>query len=132
MIHVHGLTLVAGDWEMGSVWRSKAASCTCGPCVLAGQLLIVLLAFMLLQVEHPVTEGITDTNIPSIQLMVGMGIPLQRIGCVRSTFNKDPNVSLVCLRVHQSRSRTGLPIYVSLLTGCMHVSHSNAVMCVDT
>jgi biotin carboxylase len=46
-----------------------------------------------LQVEHPVTEGITETNIPSIQLMVGMGIPLWRIACVRATFNKDPNVS---------------------------------------
>lgn len=43
-----------------------------------------------LQVEHPVTEGITETNIPSIQLMVGMGIPLWRIPCIRNTFNKDP------------------------------------------
>jgi acetyl-CoA carboxylase/biotin carboxylase 1 len=46
-----------------------------------------------LQVEHPVTEGITETNIPSIQLMVGMGIPLWRIPCLRATFNKDPYVS---------------------------------------
>lgn len=44
---------------------------------------------VLLQVEHPVTEGITDTNIPSIQLMVGMGIPLWRIPGIRNTFNKD-------------------------------------------
>jgi hypothetical protein len=43
-----------------------------------------------------VTEGITETNIPSIQLMVGMGIPLWRIACVRATFNKDPNVRLGC------------------------------------
>lgn len=43
-----------------------------------------------LQVEHPVTEGITDTNIPSIQLMVGMGIPLWRIPALRATFTKDP------------------------------------------
>lgn len=50
-------------------------------------------AVLYMQVEHPVTEGITDTNIPSIQLMVGMGIPLWRIPCVRATFNKDPNVS---------------------------------------
>lgn len=46
------------------------------------------------QVEHPVTEGITETNIPSIQLMIGMGIPLWRIACIRATFNKDPNVSV--------------------------------------
>lgn len=39
------------------------------------------------------TEGITDTNIPSIQLMVGMGIPLWRIPCLRATYNKEPNVS---------------------------------------
>jgi hypothetical protein len=43
-----------------------------------------------------VTEGITETNIPSIQLMVGMGIPLWRIACVRATFNKDPNVRGGC------------------------------------
>lgn len=36
------------------------------------------------------TEGITDTNIPSIQLMIGMGIPLWRIPVLRATFNKDP------------------------------------------
>lgn len=46
----------------------------------------------LVQVEHPVTEGITDTNIPSIQLMIGMGIPLWNIPCLRATYNKDPNV----------------------------------------
>eukprot|EP00879_Flechtneria_rotunda_P003437 GHRR01003666.1.p1 GENE.GHRR01003666.1~~GHRR01003666.1.p1 ORF type:complete len:1583 (+),score=615.48 GHRR01003666.1:404-5152(+) len=44
-----------------------------------------------LQVEHPVTEGITDTNIPSIQLMIGMAIPLWRIPGMRATFSKDPN-----------------------------------------
>lgn len=38
------------------------------------------------------TEGITETNIPSIQLMVGMGIPLYRIACLRATYNKDPKV----------------------------------------
>lgn len=47
------------------------------------------------------TEGITDTNIPSIQLMVGMGIPLWRIPCIRATFSKDPNVSVFwhCQRI---------------------------------
>lgn len=43
------------------------------------------------QVEHPVTEGITDTNIPSIQLMIGMGIPLWRIPGLRASFNKEPS-----------------------------------------
>ena len=32
-----------------------------------------------LQVEHPVTEGITGTNIPSLQLMIAMGIDLTKI-----------------------------------------------------
>ncbi|KAF6253758.1 carboxyl transferase domain-containing protein [Scenedesmus sp. NREL 46B-D3] len=43
-----------------------------------------------LQVEHPVTEGITETNIPSIQLMVGMGIPLWRMPELRASFDQDP------------------------------------------
>jgi acetyl-CoA carboxylase/biotin carboxylase 1 len=37
-----------------------------------------------LQVEHPVTEGITGVNMPATQLQVAMGIPLNRIpqwGC---------------------------------------------------
>jgi biotin carboxylase len=41
-------------------------------------------------VEHPVTEGITETNIPSIQLMVGMGIPLWRMPELRTSFDQDP------------------------------------------
>ncbi|KAL0482923.1 acetyl-CoA carboxylase [Acrasis kona] len=36
-----------------------------------------------LQVEHPVTEWITQTNIPSIQLQVAMGIPLSNIPDIR-------------------------------------------------
>jgi acetyl-CoA carboxylase/biotin carboxylase 1 len=43
-----------------------------------------------MQVEHPVTEGITETNIPSIQLMVGMGIPLWRMPELRTSFDQDP------------------------------------------
>ncbi|KIY93907.1 biotin carboxylase [Monoraphidium neglectum] len=39
-----------------------------------------------LQVEHPVTEGITNVNIPSVQLLIGMGVPLWRIPQVRATF----------------------------------------------
>lgn len=30
------------------------------------------------QVEHPVTEWISNVNIPSVQLMVACGVPLYR------------------------------------------------------
>lgn len=43
-----------------------------------------------LQVEHPVTEGVTMTNIPSIQLNVAMGIPLHRIPDVRRFYGLEP------------------------------------------
>jgi len=39
-----------------------------------------------LQVEHPVTEGITNVNIPSVQLLIGMGVPLWRIPQIRAMF----------------------------------------------
>ena len=43
-----------------------------------------------LQVEHPVTEWISGVNLPSCQLMVGMGIPLDRIPDIRRLFGRDP------------------------------------------
>lgn len=43
-----------------------------------------------LQVEHPVTEGITNVNLPACQVMVGMGIPLHRIPDIRSLFLQNP------------------------------------------
>eukprot|EP00934_Nitzschia_sp_Nitz4_P007784 Nitzschia sp. Nitz4//scaffold73_size107353//70390//77204//NITZ4_004327-RA/size107353-processed-gene-0.30-mRNA-1//-1//CDS//3329557497//7774//frame0 len=42
-----------------------------------------------LQVEHPVTEGITDVNLPATQLQVAMGIPLYNIPQIRALYGKD-------------------------------------------
>eukprot|EP00522_Entomoneis_paludosa_P016513 CAMPEP_0172450434 /NCGR_PEP_ID=MMETSP1065-20121228/8763_1 /TAXON_ID=265537 /ORGANISM="Amphiprora paludosa, Strain CCMP125" /LENGTH=2096 /DNA_ID=CAMNT_0013202215 /DNA_START=2922 /DNA_END=9212 /DNA_ORIENTATION=- len=42
-----------------------------------------------LQVEHPVTEGITDVNMPATQLQVAMGIPLYNIPQVRSFYSRE-------------------------------------------
>ncbi|KAK8791101.1 hypothetical protein WA158_005732 [Blastocystis sp. Blastoise] len=41
-----------------------------------------------LQVEHPVTEMITDVNLPAVQLQIAMGIPLYAIPCIRNLYNK--------------------------------------------
>ena len=41
-----------------------------------------------LQVEHPVTEGITDVNMPATQLQVAMGIPLYNIPQIRRFYGK--------------------------------------------
>ena len=37
-----------------------------------------------LQVEHPVTEGITGMNIPSLQLMVAMGVDITKVKSARA------------------------------------------------
>ena len=44
-----------------------------------------------LQVEHPVTEWISGVNIPSCQVMIGMGIPLWRIPDIRRLYKKSPH-----------------------------------------
>mmetsp|Transcript_9843 Transcript_9843/g.16193 ORF Transcript_9843/g.16193 Transcript_9843/m.16193 type:complete len:2349 (-) Transcript_9843:1208-8254(-) len=44
-----------------------------------------------LQVEHPVTEWISDVNLPATQLMVAMGIPLHRIPSIRRMYGEDPS-----------------------------------------
>ena len=36
------------------------------------------------------TEWISGVNIPSCQLMIGMGVPLYRIPDIRRLFGKDP------------------------------------------
>ena len=42
-----------------------------------------------LQVEHPVTEGITLVNLPATQLQVAMGIPLNKIPQIRRLYAKE-------------------------------------------
>jgi len=44
-----------------------------------------------LQVEHPVTEGITGINVPATQLQVAMGIPLTSIPDVQRFYKRDPS-----------------------------------------
>lgn len=41
-----------------------------------------------LQVEHPVTEGITGVNMPATQLQVAMGIPLHNIPEIRRFYGR--------------------------------------------
>jgi acetyl-CoA carboxylase/biotin carboxylase 1 len=41
-----------------------------------------------LQVEHPVTEGITGVNMPATQLQVAMGIPLNKIPEIRRFYGR--------------------------------------------
>jgi len=41
-----------------------------------------------LQVEHPCTELISETNLPACQLLVGMGVSLHKIPCIRTLFNR--------------------------------------------
>jgi len=42
-----------------------------------------------LQVEHPVTEGITGVNLPATQLQIAMGIPLCAIPDIRRFYGLD-------------------------------------------
>lgn len=46
------------------------------------------------QVEHPVTEWITNVNIPACQLLIGMGVALHRIPDIRRLFGKDAQDAL--------------------------------------
>ena len=42
-----------------------------------------------LQVEHPVTEMITNVNLPAAQLQVAMGIPLDNIPEIRTLYGRN-------------------------------------------
>eukprot|EP00970_Alexandrium_tamarense_P005314 scaffold858_cov193-Alexandrium_tamarense.AAC.12 len=42
-----------------------------------------------LQVEHPVTEGITYANLPATQLQVAMGIPLSNMPDIRRLYGRE-------------------------------------------
>ena len=42
-----------------------------------------------LQVEHPVTEMITNVNLPAAQLQIAMGIPLYCIPDIRRLYGED-------------------------------------------
>jgi len=44
-----------------------------------------------LQVEHPVTEGITGVSLPASQIQIAMGIPLYNLPEVRSFYGEDPD-----------------------------------------
>ncbi|XP_021953724.1 acetyl-CoA carboxylase isoform X2 [Folsomia candida] len=43
-----------------------------------------------LQVEHPCTEMVADVNLPACQLQIAMGIPLNRIKCIRMLYGENP------------------------------------------
>ena len=43
-----------------------------------------------LQVEHPVTEGITGVSLPGTQIQIAMGIPLYNVPEVRKFYGEDP------------------------------------------
>jgi len=44
-----------------------------------------------LQVEHPVTEGLTGVSVPATQLQVAMGIPLNKVPSIREFYGKPPS-----------------------------------------
>ncbi|XP_071943409.1 acetyl-CoA carboxylase-like isoform X2 [Antedon mediterranea] len=43
-----------------------------------------------LQVEHPCTEMVAGVNLPSLQLQIAMGIPLNRIKDIRTFYGESP------------------------------------------
>ena len=72
-----------------------------------------------LQVEHPVTEWISGVNIPACQVMIGMGIRLERMPDIRRLFGKDPSGS-DAIGVSLTHSLTHSPLN--------HLSHSPTML----
>ena len=71
------------------------------------------------------TEWLSDVNIPACQLMIGMGIRLERMADIRCLFGKDPSGSSaigMCLHCHQERTHsvTGHCALMMSLTICQH------------
>lgn len=61
-------------------------------------------ALVPMQVEHPVTEWISNTNIPSIQMMIGMGFPLWRIPEIRHLYQHErEGTSPIDFEIQQQR-----------------------------
>lgn len=68
-----------------------------------------------LQVEHPVTEGITNVNLPSCQVMIGMGIPLYLIPDIRALYHEDPNGnSRIDFETHPRKDPEGYVVAVRI------------------
>ncbi|ODN03712.1 Acetyl-CoA carboxylase 2 [Orchesella cincta] len=67
-----------------------------------------------LQVEHPCTEMVADVNLPASQLQIAMGIPLNRIKCIRTLYGEAPwGDSPLTLTLHATNlnhGATSLPL----------------------
>ena len=68
-----------------------------------------------LQVEHPVTEGITGVSLPATQIQVAMGIPLYNVPDVRAFYNQpDPANSIGKFDLNYFKSFDEYPNHVRI------------------
>lgn len=71
------------------------------------------------------TEWISGVNIPSCQLMIGMGVPLHRIPDIRRLFGKDPKgITPIDYEADAQIPPSG--VRVSSLCFCSSTAHSVA------